>query len=113
MNDIEGNAYTTMSALNEFHLIKDGILDKDQFNYILKNPDEPKCKYTISSLLNAYQKEKRKALSLNDSSVKYKEFSKYVAANFSKQLNSDATVKLESLPKELYNKILEQIIGDN
>ncbi|RWS25694.1 zinc finger protein 106-like isoform X2, partial [Leptotrombidium deliense] len=45
--------------------------------------------------------------------VKYKEFSKYVAANFSKQLNSDATVKLESLPKELYNKILEQIIGDN
>lgn len=75
-------------------LIKNGVIDRSKVYYILKNPEEPKCKVTISALLKQYQEHRRKALNVSRNS----NFDDSTVKNL--DLLIEGNVELDQLPQE-------------
>ena len=88
------------------NLIKNGVIDKQKVYYILKNPEEPKCKVTISALLKQHHEHKRKALNVSRNN----HFDSSVLKNLDLLIEGD--VDFHQLPQEFrQNLFLENLNG--
>ena len=88
------------------NLIKNGVIDRQKVYYILKNPEEPKCKVTISALLKQYNEHKRKALNVSRNT----HFDGSVVKNLDLLIEGD--VEFHQLPQEFrQNLFLENLTG--